>query len=197
MLEALLAWDERMFRRLNGGWLEPTLDQVMPYITDARYYPIFFVLVALVVIVIWRLPGLRFVVLAMITVVVADAIGNYVFKQAFIRPRPCIALEDVRLLVGCTDSPSFPSNHAVNAGVLATLVMLYLPRFGLPALALALLVGYSRIYVGVHYPLDVLGGGLLGMSVALLLVWIMNLLWPSPTGLERPRRMFALDIKGS
>jgi undecaprenyl-diphosphatase len=97
--------------------------------------------------------------------------------------------------VGCTNSPSFPSNHAVNASVLATLATLYMPRLCLPAVALAILVGYSRVYVGVHYPLDVLGGSVLGVVVALGLSGIMNALWPSPSGLDDRRGIFSLPSR--
>jgi undecaprenyl-diphosphatase len=105
-----------------------------------------------------------------------------------LRARPCIGLADLRLLVGCTNSPSFPSNHAVNASVLATLATISMPRFCLPAMALAVLVVYSRVYVGVHYPLDVLFGGALGIVVALVFSGVMNFLWPlSSTPTERSR----------
>ena len=105
MLDALLRWDERIFRLLNGDWLNPILDHVLPFVTDAGNFTMLFVVAAVVIVVVRRLRGLRFVVLAVVSVVVADAIGTYVFKYSFLRARPCIALEDVRLLVGCTNLP--------------------------------------------------------------------------------------------
>jgi undecaprenyl-diphosphatase len=197
MLDTLLAWDERMFRLLNEHWHNSTLDLVMPFVTDARNYILLFIVAAIILVVVGGLHGLRFLVLAVLSIVVADAIGSHVFKLFFLRSRPCGALEGVRLLVGCTNSASFPSNHAVNASVLATLVMLYMPRLWLPAMALALLVGYSRIYVGVHYPLDVLLGGVLGIVVALVLSKVMNLVWPFASDLDGRRRIFSLKMGGN
>jgi undecaprenyl-diphosphatase len=194
MLEALLGWDERVFRLLNEDWLHPVLDYVMPLVTDARNYLIPFILAALLILYVGRLRGLRFLVLATVSVVVADAISAHVFKQAFFRTRPCIALEGVRQLVGCVNSPSFPSNHAANAAALATLATLYMPRLGLPAVALAMLVGYSRIYVGTHYPLDTLAGGVLGIAVALVLSGVMTLLWPFDLGPGERRRLSTLSF---
>lgn len=195
MLEGLLAWDEHVFRLLNADWLHPTLDRLMPLVTDAGNYRLPFIVGAVLILFVGRLRGLRFLVLAVVSVVVADAIGTYVFKHVFLRTRPCIALEGVRLLVGCVNSPSFPSNHAVNASALATLVALYMPRLGLPAAAMAMLVGYSRPYTGAHYPLDVLAGSVLGIAVALVLSEIMTLLWPLDSGPDERRRMHTLKIE--
>jgi undecaprenyl-diphosphatase len=192
MFEALLGWDERVFRLLNDAWLHPLLDRVMPWVSDARNYTIPFVLAAILILFVGRLRGLRFLALAAVSIVIADAIGNHVFKHAVLRTRPCIALEGVRLLAGCVNSPSFPSNHAVNASALATLATLSIPRLWLPAVVLVALVGYSRIYVGTHYPLDILGGSVLGLAVALVLSRIMTLLWPSDSGSGERRHMSIL-----
>jgi undecaprenyl-diphosphatase len=196
MLDALLGWDERIFRQFNGHWINPVLDRLLPLVTDAGNYILPFVVIAIVILLMGRVRGIRFLVLAVVSVVVADAIGTHIFKYLFLRDRPCVALTAVRLLVGCTRRPSFPSNHAVNASVLATLATLYMPRFWLPATALAILVGYSRVYVGVHYPLDILAGGVLGVVVALAFSKVMNSLWPpSSEPTERPRPV-SLKIGG-
>jgi undecaprenyl-diphosphatase len=194
MLDALLGWDERIFRLLNGNWLNPILDHLLAFATDAGNFILPFVVAAIVIVLVGRVRGIRFLVLAVVSVVVADAIGTHIFKYSFLRARPCIALEDVRRLVGCTKLPSFPSNHAVNASVLATLATLYMPRLWLPAAALAILVGYSRVYVGVHYPLDVLAGSLLGIAVAVAFSGAMNALWPLSTEPAKRRRIFPLKM---
>jgi undecaprenyl-diphosphatase len=197
MLDALLGWDERIFRLLNGNWLNPILDRLLPFATDAGNFILPFVVAAIVIVLVGRVRGLRFLVLAVVSVVAADAIGTHIFKYSFLRARPCIALADVRLLVGCTKLPSFPSNHAVNASVLATLISLYMPRLWLAATALAILVGYSRIYVGVHYPLDVLAGSVLGIIVALAFSGVMNVLWPLSTEPAKRLRIFPIKIGDS
>jgi undecaprenyl-diphosphatase len=178
MLESLLQWDEGLFRMVNAVWLNPGLDFLLPFVTDARNFILPFIGAAIVIGLVGRIRGLRFLALAVVTVMVADALSTHLFKYSYARTRPCISLADVRLLVGCTNSPSFPSNHAVNASVLATLATLYMPRFWLPPIALAFLVGYSRVYVGVHYPLDVLAGSLLGIIVALVLSRAADSVWP-------------------
>jgi undecaprenyl-diphosphatase len=190
MLEALLPWDEHYLHLLNAVWTSPLLDRLLPWVSDARTYTLPFIVAALAILLIGRLRGLRFLILAVVGVVVADAIGAHLLKSVFWRTRPCVALEAVRLLVGCVNSPSFPSNHAINGGALATLVALHAPRLALPSAALALLVGYSRVYVGVHYPLDVIVGWVLGVIVASALAWAMTFVWPSDPG--EHRHLFSL-----
>jgi undecaprenyl-diphosphatase len=194
MLEVCLQWDERLFRQLNGYWLHPVLDRLLPFVTEAGNFVLPFVIGAIIILLAGRVRGLRFLILAVVSVVVADAMGTYLFKYSFSRARPCMALADVRLLVGCTSLPGFPSNHAVNASVLATLTILHLPRLWLPAAAVALLVGYSRVYVGVHYPLDVLAGSLLGIAVAMVLTRAMHFVWPLSREPADHRRTFPLKI---
>ena len=194
MLDALMVWDERTFHLLNEDWLNPVFDRLLPFITDARNFILPFVVAAIVIVWVGRTRGLRFLLLAVVSVVIADAIGTHILKYSFLRVRPCIGLADVRLLVGCTNRPSFPSNHAINASVLATLATLYMPRLWLPATALACLVGYSRVYVGVHYPLDVLAGSVVGIVVALTSSGIMNFLWPPSSEPIEPGRIFSLKI---
>jgi undecaprenyl-diphosphatase len=197
VLNALLVWDERLFRLLNEAWLHPILDRLLPFVSDARTFTLPLIMAAIVIVLVGRMRGLRFLVLAVVSVVVADAIGTHIFKYSLLRARPCIALADVRLLVGCTSLPSFPSNHAVNASVLAALATLHMPRLWLPAMAVAFLVGYSRVYVGAHYPLDVLAGSMLGIVVALAFSGVMNFLWPLSSGpVDRPR-IFSLKIGSS
>ncbi len=189
-----MAWDEHIFRVLNGDWVNPTLDRLMPFVTNGRNYNVPLLVAAVIIIVVGRLRGLRFVVLAVVSVVIADAIGTYVLKHSFLRPRPCIALEGVRLLVGCTNLPSFPSNHAVNSSTLATLAILYKSWCWLPAAALVLLIGFSRIYVGVHYPLDILSGSALGIVVALVLSAVMTRVWPESSGPDEGPRLFSISL---
>ena len=83
------------------------------------------------------------------------------------RERPCVALEDVRLVMGMKSSLSFPSAHAANIFGAATALTMFYRRWAGAFFAVAVCVGYSRVYVGVHYPSDVLGGAVLGTGTAL------------------------------
>jgi undecaprenyl-diphosphatase len=202
MLDALLAWDESMFRLINGQWQSPTLDTLLPFVTHWKNFHMPFVIAAVALVLLGGRRGRRFVLSALLTVLLADALSTYAVKYPVWRPRPCTVLEGVRLLVGCINSPSFPSNHVVNASALATLVALAVRPLLIPTLILAMLVAYSRVYVGVHYPLDALSGAALGVSVALLLSWGMTTLlraldiWQDSSPQAR-RRIYSLKVNTS
>lgn len=111
------------------------------------------------------LPLTALVVLAAFAA--GDAISGAI-KQAVDRPRPPVD-DPARLdaVVAVPSSPSFPSGHATTSFAAAVAVGVLIPRLRWPALALAALVGFSRIYLGVHYTIDVLCGALLGSLVGL------------------------------
>jgi undecaprenyl-diphosphatase len=96
------------------------------------------------------------------------AIGvNQLLGHAFGEPRPYAVLPHALVLVGRSTDPSFPSDHAVMAGAVAAGVLVAHRRLGLVALGLALLMAVDRVYVGAHFPLDVLAGLVVGAVVAL------------------------------
>jgi undecaprenyl-diphosphatase len=120
-------------------------------------------------------------------VAIADMIGARVFKAGFERLRPCQDpgfMDQVRLLLkGCSGSYSFTSNHAANHFGIATFISVtFYPFFGRRIYfwyLWALLVAYSQVYVGVHYPLDILGGAALGTVSGLCTAKLFNAKWGS------------------
>jgi undecaprenyl-diphosphatase len=85
-------------------------------------------------------------------------------KSSVKRDRPCAVLANIQHRVTPPDQFSFPSGHTAAAFVICTLICYYFPILIVPVLAWALLVGLSRIYLGVHYPTDILAGMLIGTS---------------------------------
>ena len=90
-----------------------------------------------------------------------------ILKAIFAMPRPFIALPDVHLLINETGFDSFPSGHATFFAALAISIYFYHKHFGIILGIFALLIGLARIIAGIHFPVDILAGYLLGIAVAL------------------------------
>ena len=121
------------------------------------------------VIFLWlkRMRGLALVLATALAVSISDFLGA-TLKELIARDRPCHVLSHVKDIANCSNSFSFPSNHAVNSFTFATIVTLAYKNLTFLLYVSALLIGYSRIYLGVHYPTDVLSGALLGILIGFL-----------------------------
>ena len=105
--------------------------------------------------------------------------GNGILKNLFQRVRP-FDLENALVQIPIIAKPgdwSFPSGHTLASFEAATVLMIRDKRFGIPALILAVLVAFSRLYLYVHFPSDVIAGALLGILFGCLGVWIVNKIW--------------------
>ena len=102
-------------------------------------------------------------------------VNNMILKPLVDRTRPYEVVQGLTLLIEKQKDASFPSGHTASSFAAAVVMFHMLPkRYGIPALLLAFLIGLSRLYVGVHYPTDVLCGLLSGTVLALLSVWIVK-----------------------
>jgi undecaprenyl-diphosphatase len=126
-----------------------------------------FVVVGSVLAVIWRRPW--FLVLLLASDFVADGL-SLALRQAIGRDRPPLVYPEPKPLVAVPHSGAFPSGHASTAFACATVIAWASPRLRVPAFVLAAAIAWSRVYVGVHWPLDVLGGAVLGVLVSTVLL---------------------------
>jgi len=107
-------------------------------------------------------------ILTVAAVYLADAAAA-VLKALVDRPRPFVRYPEPKILVPRPHDASFPSGHAATSFAAATILSFAFPGAAPAFLGLAAAIAYSRVYVGVHYPLDVLGGAALGALVAIAL----------------------------
>lgn len=171
MMNAINNLDHELFLFLNGlhvGWLDP----VMTFISsEMGWIPFYAILLYLVFRKSgWR--GLLFVVIGVVILITcSDQLSSHVFKPVFHRLRPChdpLIQDLVHLPNGhCGGQYGFISSHACNTFALASFIALIMNKFykkiGLLMFIWAALVSYSRIYMGVHFPGDVLCGAAVGM----------------------------------
>ncbi len=164
--------DLHLFQVINGDLSNAVFDLLMPFITDPGPFVIPLTLIGVSLVVWGGWKGRLLVVMALLLLVVSNAVSEQL-KQLFQRPRPCLALETVRLLVGCSKTNfSFPSSHASNITAQALLFAFFYRPIAVPLFLVAAVVGYSRVYVGVHYPLDVVGGILVGLACGAVFIFL-------------------------
>lgn len=100
--------------------------------------------------------------------------GNWVIKNIVARARPCAINTAIELIIPYPSEYSFPSGHTLSSFIAATCVFLRNKKFGAATYVLASLIAFSRLYVYVHFPTDIIGGVLLGIALAHLATWIMK-----------------------
>lgn len=167
-LERLREVDVAGFYFINGTLRNEFFDSVMPFITDKWNFaaPLG---ILLVLVFLFRPRRDRILAVSAVAVVLLADVSTYFLKDLFHRVRPCHALPQVHLLKAavCTGSFSFPSNHASNMFAIAVFFSYNYRRLVIPSFITATLIGYSRIYLGAHYPADVMAGVIWGALVGL------------------------------
>lgn len=176
MFDFLHSIDVDLFRFINSSLSNSVFDFIMPLITDLNKQRL--VLVLVLVILLWMIiRGRRNVRMAafllIITIIISDQLSSSVIKHWFERPRPCHALQNVHLLVSCGSGFSFPSSHAVNNFAAALILAFFIPQTKWWFLGFAAIVSFSRVYVGVHYPSDIIGGAIIGLICAGIVIMIL------------------------
>jgi len=177
--------DIQLLFLINHGLANPFFDVLMPVLTFQGYLLVGpFLLYALYRGATGRdgsgktflTAAIAAVVISLVSAALADLACSWL-KDVAARPRPCQALEGVRLIVSCPRSFSLPSSHAATSFAFITPYFVLARRFILAGwrvylLMLASLISLSRPYLGVHYPSDIVAGAVLGTAVAGVMCWI-------------------------
>jgi membrane-associated phospholipid phosphatase len=162
--------DRRIVEWLSGlDW--PVVTPAMKGLTDAGAHGLVWIAVG-VVAAVWLRRPLAFLVL--LAAVFASSAADNVLKSAIGRARPPLADARVHPLIALPHDSSMPSGHATMAFAGAVVLAAVLPRARWALLGLAAGVALSRVYLGVHYPSDVIAGGLLGAAIGGVGVWVLR-----------------------
>jgi 4-amino-4-deoxy-L-arabinose transferase-like glycosyltransferase/membrane-associated phospholipid phosphatase len=180
-MEWLQTIDVGLFRFINQGLSNPVCDTLMPFVSgDAASFAIFYIFLAgLIGMLLWKggARGAVFLLMLALALAVTDGLVCNSLKQLLARPRPFKVLADVHCLTGMAGSGSMPSSHAANWFSAMMVCLVYYRRSVWIMLPMAILVGFSRVYNGVHYPSDVVVGSLLGAGSAAGVVLLVNACW--------------------
>jgi len=167
-MEFLYSIDLAVFYFFNHTISTGFLDRFFSIITDVnRWYIAYVILVGITFFKGGR-RGKIAVIGLILLIIVTDQTGYRILKELFERVRPCNALTDAITPVGCAGGFSFPSNHALNNFAAAVFLLRLFPAYKWIFLIVAILISISRVYLGVHYPSDVLGGALIGVAFGYL-----------------------------
>jgi membrane-associated phospholipid phosphatase len=172
-LTQLLTKDQALFSLINGKWTNIVFDKLMPWLRTSNNWVPFYAALLIYLFVKWGAKAWKWVIIVALNVTITDQISSSFFKPFFHRLRPCAdpaIMYKSRLLVDhCSGGFSFTSSHAANHFGLAMLVFMTLQplfkKYTFLFFIWAAIIGYAQIYVGVHYPLDVLVGTCIGLLV--------------------------------
>jgi undecaprenyl-diphosphatase len=172
-LTDLLQLDYQLFHFINSGCHNPVFDVLMPILRNKYTWLPFYLFLLVFLALNFQKKGFFLFLAMVVTVALTDSISSQLIKKNVMRLRPCKVMEqpkDMHLLVPCGSGYSFPSTHATNHFGMAVFLSLSLGkvfrRVKWPLFFWAASIAFAQVYVGVHFPLDVIVGGALGALIA-------------------------------
>ena len=183
--DTLVYCDHIAWYYLNTRWHNPAMDWVMPFFRNQWFWaPLYFFLFLFMPSRFGK-SGWLWCLVFFASFVLSDQVSATLLKPVFNRIRPCndpYFASIVHIIVPCGSGLSFPSSHASNHFSMAVFSAVTLSRsvkwIWAVAIGWALLVAYSQVYVGVHFPLDVICGGLLGSVIGYCMGKLFNKFTP-------------------
>lgn len=173
--------DRSLFYYINNQWSNDLFDAVMPFIRNQYVWAPFYLFLLVFVLINFRSRLWWWLLFFIVTFALTDLLSAQVVKQLVQRPRPCvdgISSQTVRMLIPCSYSYSFVSSHAANHFGIAMFLFQTMKHFSKPWIWLIMLwatvICYAQVYVGAHFPFDVIGGALLGLFIGHRTATIFN-----------------------
>ncbi len=168
----LLHWDAQVFHLINTGCSNTFFDYLLPFLRNKYTWFPFYLFLLSFFLINYRKKGVYIVLALALCIGLSDTTSSHLVKKSVKRLRPCKVLEqadDFNLLVPCGSGYSFPSSHAANHFAMAFFLIFLLgkkhPWVKIPLFLWAFSIAFAQIYVGVHFPIDILAGTVLGSVI--------------------------------
>ncbi len=182
ILTQLDYYDKQLFILINSKWTNSLFDQLFPIWRESSFWIPLYLFLLVFVLYHFKAKAWGWILFFILTVAISDQISSTLLKEWIGRVRPCRdehMQPFVRLLVNyCPSSGSFTSSHATNHFALGMFIYLtlkpYFKKWGTLFFVWAGSIAFGQVYVGVHYPLDVLAGALLGCTIGKLFAGIFQ-----------------------
>ena len=174
MFETLLNIDGGLLLFIQDYVRNSILDSIMIFITTLGNGGMIWIAATLILIIPKKTRKIG--IMSAVALLGSLIINNNLIKNIVQRPRPFVTFTDLQILIPTPSEFSFPSGHTSSSFAAASVFYKHLPKkLGIPAIVLAGLIGVSRLYVGVHYPTDVIAGCFMGIFLAYLAEAIVNI----------------------
>ncbi len=180
-MNSLIRYDIELFFKINGQWHNSFLDWLLPALRNQYFWSPLYLFTVVFVILNFKKKGLMWLAFFLINFALTDFISSSLIKPWVGRLRPCAdphLAHGVRKVVGCGGPYSFTSSHATNhfgMAMFAFITLFFIPKHWRWLLFLwAFAISYAQIYVGVHFPLDIFCGSLLGCIIGFGTAWVFN-----------------------
>lgn len=177
MIDFIQNLDIILFYFVNNNLSNSFFDLVMPFLTEVDNWLLIYIFGFYYLIFKCGKVGRITAAALILTIILSDQISSTFIKEYIGRLRPCHTLPDVNLLVGCGGGKSFPSSHAANNFAAATVITYFFRKNYSFFYIIAAVVAFTRIYIGVHYPFDVIGGAVLGVGIGFLTAFCIDLIF--------------------
>ncbi len=191
MIDQLISLDQDAFLAINQGLSNAFFDWLMPILRNPYTWAPLYLFIIIFCIKNYQKKGILIVLFVLITFGISDAMSSSVIKKSVKRVRPCNDIEfkeEIAVRVRCGSGYSFTSSHATNHFAMATvLIMIFYRRWKhilWLGLLWAALISFAQVYVGVHYPLDIVCGALLGSAIGCMTGLIFRFAVPGVTSVK-------------
>lgn len=187
LLESIEHLDAGCFKWINGSLHNSFFDGLMPLVSYAGQGGIIWIVLGVLFFAFSHRTMKNAALLMLLALLASYLLDEELLKNIFRRPRPFETLTGINLLVLPPHSYSFPSGHTANAFAAGLVLARKIPSIACPVLALAFVMAFSRVYVGVHYPLDILVGAFVGAACALIVLKMEKMLFQHREKKKVPR----------